>query len=192
MVSVQDVVEESPVADVHNHLNPRSLSPSGFQDVLLYHYIVTELRSAGAPLGFGEVKGFDELKPIIPYFRRIRNTATHWGLMRILNDLYGLRVSGINEGNVNDVVKAIESVKGDEDRAVKVIRDSSRVRKSVLTLNPLEPLPEYDESLFTGALRLDPLLPDINPQSINKLSETYGISINNPNDIDEALSSIIS
>lgn len=185
--SISDSITDVPVIDVHNHLNPRSLSPRGFGDIIFYHYIVTELRSAGLSISAEDVKDAGELRKIMPYMRRIRNTATYWGLIRILRDLYGLDIWEINEGNVDDVVKVIDAVKGNEDRAIRVIRDYSKVRKSILTLNPLEPPPSYDKSLFTGALRLDPLIPDVNAQSLRRLGELTKVELRNIKDVDEAL-----
>lgn len=48
-------------------------------------------------------------------------------------------------------------------------------------------MPKYDESLFTGALRLDPLLPDVTIQSIRRLEEASGVHVEGISDLDEAL-----
>nr|KJR74158.1 MAG: hypothetical protein TU35_01805 [Thermoproteus sp. AZ2] len=179
-------LREIPLIDTHNHLNAKALALSTYEDVVFYHYIVAELRSAGMPDEGLKLGGPGRLKAALPYFKYIRNTSTYWALLRILNDIYGLGVEEINEGNAEAIIKALEEHRGDQAEAVKIIRERAKVKRSLLTLNPLEEPPEYDPSLFSGALRLDPLIPDISQGSLSSLEAVVGHEVRSPADLRDA------
>lgn len=185
-------VEKSHVVDVHNHLNPNSLSLRNYEDVIFYHYIVTELASSGMPFKhLKELKGIERIKSALNYMKFLRNTSTYWTLIKILNDIYGFDGSTINEHSFVKVVNLLEQKRGDEVWAKNIIRDHARVKKSILTFNPIEEIPKYDQELFAGSLRMDPIIPNLSKQTIQNLEQTYGVEIRSPNDLIEILSKLI-
>lgn len=185
------IIKDMYVIDIHNHLNPERLSPQSYEDIIFYHYIVTELVSAG--MSFNRLEGLsgaDKFKAVLPYIRYIRNTTTYSALIWMLRDLYGFDGKYIDEKNWRSVMKLIEEKVGDESRAIDILKNRVRVRKSFLTLSPLEKVPKYDRELFTGALRVDPLITNISPQNLAEFENMVGIEINKPDNIDEGLSNL--
>ncbi|MEL9940715.1 MAG: hypothetical protein QW632_04105 [Ignisphaera sp.] len=188
---IYDEVLETPLVDIHEHLNPSKLSHSSFEDILFYHYIVTELSTAGMNRNeFERRKGVDRLAYALQYFRYIRNTATFWSLRQILKDLYNLDVKAIDESNWRDVVSAIESRAGDENRAFEVLTKVCRVRKSFLTLNPFADIGGYRKDVFAGVLRIDNLVTYLSKDSLLGLEKTVGIEIQTAEDLDRAIEAL--
>jgi len=185
-------IKEMPVVDIHNHLNPEALSPRGIDDIIFYHYIVTELATAGMPWKeLEELRGVERLRRALSYLGSIRNTSTYWCLMQILRELYGFKGKYIDQGNWSEVVKLIEAAVGDEKRALELLKKKVPVKKSLLTLQPFEPIPKYDQELFTGALRMDPLLPNLNPATLRRFEEVVGVEVRTPDDLAEGIKALI-
>ena len=182
-------IEKLYMVDVHNHLNPVSLSIKSYEDTIFYEYIVTELATSGMPSRLlNDLKGPEKLKAALPYMKFLRNTSTFWALKKILRDLYELEVSIINEDNVANIVKVLEEKRGDEAWAKDIIKKYAHVNKSLLTLNPIEGIPKYDSELFTGSLRMDPIIPNLTKETIKYLEQAYDAEVNAPKDLEEVLS----
>ncbi|MEM3714042.1 MAG: hypothetical protein QXF82_03745, partial [Nitrososphaeria archaeon] len=189
---IYSFVEKLYVVDVHNHLNPNLLSLSSFEDVIFYHYIVTELASSGMSFKpLKELKGIERIKSALPYIKFLRNTATYWTLIKILHDLYGFESSTIDENNFAKVIELLEQKRGDEVWAKSILKNYVHVKKSVLTFNPTEQVPRYDKELFVGSLRMDPIIPNLNKETINYLEHGYSIEISSPDDLLESLSKMV-
>ncbi|MEM2928093.1 MAG: glucuronate isomerase [Nitrososphaerota archaeon] len=185
-------IEKLEIFDIHNHLNPQALSLSSYEDVIFYHYIKTELASAGMPYKYlEESKGIEKLKIALPYIKYLRNTSTFWSLIKILSDLYGFEDKEINEKNWKKIIGLLESRKNDEELAKNILKNKAYVKKSLLTLNPLEKIPKYDKEIFKGGLRMDSIIPNLNKQSLNYLEKITNIDVKNPNDLIEILSKLI-
>ncbi|MEM3407287.1 MAG: hypothetical protein QW806_04435 [Nitrososphaerota archaeon] len=185
-------IEKLEIFDIHNHLNPQALSLRNYEDVIFYHYIKTELVNAGMPYKYlEESKGVEKLKIALPYIKYLRNTSTFWSLIKILNDLYGFEDKEINEKNWKKIIGLLESRKNDEELAKNILKNKAYVKKSLLTLNPLEKIPKYDKEIFKGGLRMDPIIPNLNKQSLNYLEKITNIDAKNPNDLIEMLSKLI-
>ncbi|MEM2987367.1 MAG: hypothetical protein QXV60_04645, partial [Nitrososphaerota archaeon] len=132
-------IEKLEIFDIHNHLNPQALSLRNYEDVIFYHYIKTELVNAGMPYKYlEESKGVEKLKIALPYIKYLRNTSTFWSLIKILSDLYGFEDEEINEKNWKKIIDLLESKKNDEELAKNILKNKAYVKKSLLTLNPLE------------------------------------------------------
>ncbi|BBD73265.1 hypothetical protein HS1genome_1654 [Sulfodiicoccus acidiphilus] len=165
---LKEHVDSVQLYDVHNHLTPGRLAHASAKDVLLYHYISTEVRSLG---GTREEPTLEDLGRSLKY---IRNTSTSWALARILRDLYG--VSSLNEGNLKDVLRLIDQAALDENRAREVL-SKARVRRSLLTLSPGTQVPQVDQDLFSFALRADAVSVDLSRESLVKLADAHKISL---------------
>lgn len=176
------------IIDIHEHLNPVQLAAKSFEDILFYHYIVTELVSAGMNRNeFEKLVHKDKLFKALPYFKYIRNTTTFWCLRQILKDLYGLEINSIDENNWRQIIEAVESKVGDKSWAYVVLKGFCKVKKSFLTLSPLEPLPQYDKDLFTGSLRIEPIVQSISKDILLKIEQMYGISIDRAEDLENVV-----
>lgn len=180
------------IVDVHQHLNPVALAPRAIDDIIFYHYLVTELIAAGVPRDkMYSLKGIERLKESLPYMKYIRSTTTFWCLRKILSDLYGVDVRDITEDNMDIIVRSIESVLGNEMRALDILKNRVPIYKSFLTLNPLEPIPSYDRDIFVGALRMDPLIPNLSKENLESLEKVSGIEIKRPRDLREGILSVM-
>ncbi len=185
-------IKDLEIVDVHNHLNPCALSLKNYEDIVFYHYIVTELETSGMPPKFlRELKGLERLKAALPYMKFLKNTSTFWALIKILNDLYGFEDSIINENNWKKVIEILESKKENENWAKNILENYANLKKAILTLNPLEKIPTYDKKLFKGGLRMDPIIPNLSKHNLESLEKNIGIEINSPSDLVELLSKII-
>jgi len=189
---IYSLIKNIEIIDIHNHLDPQALSLRNYEDVIFYHYIKTELANAGMSYKYlEEFKGIEKLKIALPYMKYLRNTSTFWSLIKILNDLYGFEDKEINEKNWKKIIDLLESKKNDETWARNILKNKAYVKKSLLTLNPLEKIPEYDKEIFKGGLRMDSIIPNLNKQSLSYLEKITNIDLKTPNDLIEMLSRLI-
>jgi len=185
-------LKNTKIVDVHQHLDPAALAPRTIDDIIFYHYIVTELIAAGAPRDkMYSLSGVERLRIALPYMKYIRSTATFWCLRKILSDLYGIDVREIAESNVDTIVRSIENALGNESRALDILKNKVPVYKSFLTLNPLKPIPDYDRDIFVGALRMDPLIPNLSKESLESLEKVSGVEIKGPKDLRESILNVL-
>ncbi|MCS7110679.1 MAG: hypothetical protein N3D82_01800 [Ignisphaera sp.] len=187
-----DEIKGIPVVDVHQHLNPASLSAKSIDDIVFYHYIVTELVSSGMPRRLiEECKGIDRLKVAVNYIKYIRNTSTFWCLKSILRDLYGFDLKSLEPDGVEEMVNVVKQKFNDEAWAKHILKNKVPVEKSFLTLNPLEKPVQHDRDLFTGALRMDPLLPNLTYSNLRRLEEITSLEIMNSSTLEEAVTTLL-
>jgi len=164
-----------PLVDVHTHIDFKNPTASDPSQILLYHYIATELRSMGVPVEGIRARSKDPVGDLIGYFKLIRNTATYWCLKRILSDLYGFD-SDIEPGGWAELRECIVSRFSDPTWARK-IWEKSKVDRIFLTINPLvEVKPEFDRRMYVASLRLDPLVGGLSRESIGQLEKVSGSS----------------
>jgi glucuronate isomerase len=164
-----------PLVDVHTHIDFRNPTASDPSQILLYHYIATELRSVGIPVEDIRARSRDPVGDLIGYFKLIRNTATYWCLKRILSDLYGFD-SDLEPSGWAELREDMVSRSSDPTWARKVW-EKSRVDRIFLTINPLvEVKPEFDRRMYVASLRLDPLVGGLSKESIDQLEKISGSS----------------
>jgi len=174
-LSLDDIVGGMPLVDVHTHIDFRNPTASDPSQILLYHYIATELRSVGIPVEDIRARSRDPVGDLIGYFKLIRNTATYWCLKRILSDLYGFD-SDLEPSGWAELREDMVSRSSDPTWARKVW-EKSRVDRIFLTINPLvEVKPEFDRRMYVASLRLDPLVGGLSKESIDQLEKISGSS----------------
>jgi len=178
-----------PMMDIHSHIDWSHPHARSARDVLLYHYIATELRSAGMPpeLVAPNLPAEEAVENALPYFSMIRNTSTHWCLMTMLKDLYGFENDEINKENWNEIVEAIGKGTVQDNRYRWVLTEKAKIKKTFLTLRHTEENLQYNPELFVGALRLDPLITQLNKDNIQSLEKATGASIASIGDFMDAL-----
>lgn len=99
-------VNKIAIVDPHTHLKEDYLS-SHIVDILSYHWVLSELNSVG--LDYQDVfsnTDYDletRLKSILPYFPKMRNTATSRCVHSIFKDLYGFNEE-LNESNYKNLL----------------------------------------------------------------------------------------
>lgn len=99
-------VDKIAIVDPHTHLREDDLS-SHVVDILSYHWILSELNSVGMDYEKTLLnKDFDldmRLKSVIPYFSKMRNTATARCVYNIFKGLYGFD-DQLSEGNYKQLL----------------------------------------------------------------------------------------
>ncbi|MEM1553931.1 MAG: hypothetical protein QXS51_05815 [Thermoproteota archaeon] len=178
-------ISEIPLIDIHTHLNPRRLRAENLSEIILYHYIATELATSGMPREILDISDPDErVRRSIPFLSRIRNTSTFWALEKIVTMLFGF-LEDIREENFNRLKERFLDFEKKFD-GVSFLRERVRIKKSFLTLQ-FTNLDSSFDSLFTGSLRLEKISKDFSPDSLNRLEELSYIEINDAESLREAL-----
>jgi len=182
---IYEEVSELPLIDIHTHLDPYKLRAGNLSEIVLYHYIATELVTSGMPREILNMNDPDErVEKIIPFLKRIRNTSTFWALNRIFSILFGF--SGeLTEDNF----KLLKEKFLDFERnfnGILFLKEKVRVKKSFLTLQFTD-LNLHFDSLFTGSLRLEKLSKDLSQESLSNLEELSSIRIDDAEHLREAL-----
>ncbi len=169
-----DVIKSIPLIDVHTHVNFKEPTAKDPSQILLYHYIATELRSIGVPVEEIREKSKDPVKDLLPYFKYIRNTATYWCLRQILSDLYEFHEDPSPE-NWERLKELIIDRAKSKDWVSELLRNKLNVERIFLTINPLEePKLDFDRRLYVASLRLDPLVGGLSKETITQLEKISG------------------
>lgn len=172
-MSLEGFISEIPLVDVHTHIDPKSPVAADPSQIMLYHYIATEIRSIGMPVDEIRAKSADPVGDLIKYFRLIRNTTTYWCLKRILNDLYEF-CEEPEPGNWPKLKETIMERASKPNWAGKIL-EKILLEKIFLTINPLTELkPCFDKSIYVASLRLDPLVGGLSSDSVRKLEKVSG------------------
>ena len=99
--------------DVHTHLDASHLGARGLHDVLLYHMVLSDLKSAGMEQNARLSEHPDDsevsrrIDAALPYLPAIGNTSCVWGVRIILAELYDWReaVTADNWRAIHDRIK---------------------------------------------------------------------------------------
>lgn len=109
-------INKIDIVDPHTHLKEDHLS-SNVVDILSYHWVLSELNSVG--LDYQDVFMNPDcdldsrLKSILPYFPKMRNTATSRCIHSIFRDLYGFNEE-LDESNYKKLLDiSLKSTKSD-------------------------------------------------------------------------------
>jgi len=172
-------INKIPVIDIHSHISPTLPKAAHLSDILLYHYIVTELITAGMPPSLlkENLSNEEKVRNSIPYFRRIKNTSTYWSLRRILEDLYGFEEE-LTLSNWESLNNEVQRRAKDPNWTKFVLREKAKIKKTFFTCIPGEGDELENKDLFVPALRVDDW---INPfylrENILTLEKVTGKSI---------------
>lgn len=172
-MSLAEYIDGIPLVDIHTHIDLRKPTAEDPTQIMLYHYIATELRCLGIPVEEIRAGSSDPVGDLIRYFKLIKNTVTYWCLKRILSDLYDFQEDP-KPDNWPKLKETISSKLLREDWASKV-RNKANVKKIFLTINPLtESRPEFDRRFYAASLRLDQLVGGLTRGSIDVLEKITG------------------
>ena len=154
--NLKNEIDQMALIDCHTHLRWKQPAAENLTDIFSYHYIATELVSAGmVPAKIDEnLQPMERFLNAVPYLPRIQNTTTWWGFMQICQRLFGFEEETVNLANAEALYrKAAEKLRS-EGWYLRVL-DQIKIRKTFLTNEFDEDLCGYNRDVFIPALRVD-------------------------------------
>ncbi len=174
-----------PLVDIHTHLDPQVLKAKDLSEIVLYHYIATELVSSGMPR---EILGLEDpverIRRIIPFLKNVRNTSTFWALRRILS-LFGFKEELTEKSFPLLLDKFTDFEKN--FNGISFLRESVKVEKAFLTLQFTDTDLDFDTSFFTGSLRLERISKEISKESFRTLEDMFSLKVKNARSMRDAV-----
>ncbi len=154
---VQDIrtqLHATPAVDVHSHLGNQGICKARhLADLVSYHWIMLELRRAGADLKEQTIDDPDAyMEKVAPYFSAIRNTSNHYVLHGMLRDLYGFEDRTITPENWRALDEKVRAAAKDENRLNHVL-DKGGIR--LLPIAYTDGFPEGFDNYFAYAFGED-------------------------------------
>lgn len=184
---IYDEIKDIPVVDIHTHLNPLHLKSKDLSEIVLYHYIATELVTSGMPQEILNIEDKNErVRRSLPFLKNIRNTSTFWALKRILSDLFSFSEE-LSEESFPKLKEKFEDFEKNFN-GISFLKKNVKVKKAFLTLQFSDVDISFDSSFFTGSLRLEKLSKDLSLEDLRKLEEISSLEIKSAEDLREAIS----
>ncbi|MEM2050859.1 MAG: hypothetical protein QXO76_00815 [Thermoproteota archaeon] len=170
-------IPDIPLIDIHSHLNPEVLKAKDLSEIVLYHYIATELVSSGMPR---EILGLEDpverVRRTIPFLKNVRNTSTFWALRRVLS-LFDFKQE-LTEKSFPLLLDRFTSFEKNFD-GIAFLREKVKVKKAFLTLQFTDTDLDFDTSFFTGSLRLERISKEISKESFRILEDMFSMKNKN-------------
>jgi hypothetical protein len=158
---IHDEIQRIPAIDVHSHLGAQGLRKARtLADIVSYHWIMLELRRAGAdvePVSMVE-DGEAYMHKVAPYFGAVRTTSNHFTLMGMLRELYGFEQRTITPDNWRDLDEKVRKKAEDTNRLTDVLDKANIAALPIAT--PSDGVPQgfdryfayaFGENLFAGS-----------------------------------------
>ncbi|MEM0172701.1 MAG: hypothetical protein QW213_07410 [Thermoproteota archaeon] len=184
---IRNELEDIPIVDIHTHLNPLQLKSNDLSEVVLYHYIATELVTSGMPQEILSIKDPDErVRRSLPFLKNIKNTSTFWALKRILSKLFNFDEE-LSENTFNKLQERFQAFEKNLN-GVNFLKEKVKIKKAFLTLQFSDINTTFDSSFFTGSLRIEKLSKDISLEDLRKLEEIFSLEVKNSKDLREGIS----
>lgn len=168
------------VIDVHTHLRWQQPSAQNLADILGYHYITTELESAGWSYAKFRAAKTPEAKvaTMVPFFPRIANTATWWGFMRMARELFGFEDDTVTPKNWKKLYEQVNARLRLRGWWQQVLRDRIQSDASFMTNDYGEDYRGYDKHFFVPSLRIDPLINGIaDPVNLGRFEKATEVEL---------------
>ncbi len=166
--NLKDALSDCKSIDTHSHVDMEKPTAGNLWEIISYHYIMTELYSAGLPVDLIKSTDTDrdKVKKVLPYLKRIKNTVMTKILMDILRDLYQWEGPFLSEKNWEKTDEVVRQKSKDPFWYQKILRDHAKVEKVFLPgYNP----ESKNNSLFQSVLRVDGCLEEIKDISFSEL-----------------------
>ncbi|NOY08134.1 MAG: hypothetical protein GXP33_04750 [Spirochaetes bacterium] len=165
---LKDALPDCKSIDTHSHVKMEKPTANDLWEIISYHYIMTELYSAGLPADLikSTDTAQDKVKKVLPYLKRIKNTVMTKILMDILRDLYQLEEPFLNEENWEKTDAVVQQKSKDPLWYQKILRDHAKVEKVFLPGYKLE---SRKDPFFQSVLRVDGCLEEIKNISFSEL-----------------------
>ncbi|MGH9352130.1 MAG: glucuronate isomerase [Terriglobia bacterium] len=186
---LESVVRPSPVVDVHTHIRPAEPAARYLGEIVFYHYILTELETAGVSRAKLEnAKTAEEKMALFASSQRlVSNTVTYWCLRQVLRTLDIEAEADLTLDALTDAARRVQKTSSNGSWPRKVLAEQNNIQKTFLTLNATEALPDFDASLFAGTLRLDDLLTDVSSSALDRLGAVSGATIGSLDSFERAI-----
>ncbi len=181
-------IPDIPLVDIHTHLNPRALKAKDLSEIVLYHYIATELVSSGMPREILSLEDpVEKVRRIIPFLKNVRNTSTFWALRRVLS-LFGFKEE-LTEKSFPLLLDRFADFEKNFN-GIRFLRERVKVEKAFLTLQFTDTDLDFDSSFFTGSLRLERISKEISKESFRMLEDMFSLKVNNARSMRDAVAEI--
>lgn len=183
------IVRPLPVVDIHTHINPIEPAARDVAELVFYHYIVTEMETAGVDRSTLEAAKTVEEKAdlFVSSIPLVANTVTFWCLRRVLAQ-HGM---GVETDITKEALLQInQKILSNPSRAAwprQELVERNNIRKTALTLNITEALPAFDNDLFFGTLRMDDLLNSPGEKTLSRFMSVTGTSIGSLSDFERTV-----
>lgn len=187
---LQEFIDEIPVIDTHEHLQPeqgRIESLQGRLDfsLLVSHYANNDLDSAGISRSdrealFGKDISVDRKWQIFaPYWDKMKNTGYGWAVDLAVRGYYGL--DGLSANTYTELTGRIR----EEYRPGLYNRvfNAAGIERAIVDINT----ENVDRTLFSPALRVDDYITISKPADMERFSRINEKEVKSPKDITEAL-----
>ncbi|MGH9403568.1 MAG: glucuronate isomerase [Terriglobia bacterium] len=176
---LESVVRPSPVVDVHTHIRPTEPAARDLGEIVFYHYVLTELETAG--VSREKLQNAKTAEEKIALFasnqRLVSNTVTYWCLRQVLRMLEIEPDADLTLRALTDAAHRVRKTSSNGLWPRETLAEQNNVRKTFLTLNIIEELPNFDTNLFAGTLRLDDVLTDVSSSALDQLGTVSGAMI---------------
>lgn len=177
-----------PLVDIHTHLNPKVLKAKDLSEIVLYHYIATELVSSGMPREILDLEDpVERVRRIIPFLKNVRNTSTFWALRRVLS-LFDFKEE-LTEKSFPLLLDRFTSFEKNFN-GITFLRERVKVKKAFLTLQFTDTDLDFDTSFFTGSLRLERISKEISKESFRMLEDMFSTKIKNARGMRDAVTEV--
>jgi glucuronate isomerase len=151
--SLLDAITPLPVWDSHTHLRGAALPAASFWDIGHYFWYLQQLVAAGYPADHRSLSEDERCAAYARAYAATRNTSMHWTVARILDDLYGVRIT--DAASVRAADAAIRAAGAAPDWAQRVCARGA-LRRIVVN--------EPEDADFAGAPDLACLVPRVETQ----------------------------
>ncbi len=191
---LRTAINQIPTVDIHSHIDYRHPAATDVNDIVFYHYIVSELAAAGMPTNHlsSDQSPRERLQAALPYLPRIANTSTYWGLQQIVRDLYHLD-GPLTEASWLTLCERIEEHATDPARVRQILQDHAHIRRTFLTFPWDAEWDGVDDRFFVPTVRVEPLVSrPWNNALLQTLEQRSQRTIYTAADVHEALQHIAS
>jgi glucuronate isomerase len=153
---LKTAIDDMELIDCHTHLRWHQPSAETLTDIFSYHYIATELVSAGMnpELINEDLPAKQQFLNATPYIPRIQNTTTWWGFMQICKHLFDFESETINAQNAESLYENATKKLQQPNWYLNVL-EQIKIRRAFLTNEFDEDLEGYNKDVFIPALRVD-------------------------------------
>lgn len=186
---LKTIVQPLPVVDIHTHIDPLEPAARDVGELVFYHYIVTELETAGIDRSrLSAAKTVEEKVDLfVSSAPLVANTITFWCLRRVLAQ-HGLDVEA--DITKETLLQINQKIRANPSRAAwprQALVERNNIRKTALTLNITEEIPTFDKEIFFGTLRMDDLLNSPGENNLRQFMAVTGTSVESLSDFERAV-----
>lgn len=187
-IKIFEEIPNIPLIDIHTHLDPVRLKAKDLSEIILYHYIATELASSGMPRETLDLEDPEErVRRIIPFLKNVRNTSTFWALRRVFS------LFNFNEELTEKSLPLLKDKFMDFEKnfdGTSFLKERVKVEKAFLTLQFTDTGLTFDTSFFTGSLRLERLSKELSRESLRTLGDMFSLKVSDARSMRDAVAEV--